>query len=302
MEEEIRGYTIQEVISEARRCLNCPKPMCRLGCPIENDIPSFNHAVALGNFGLAGNIIAQRSNLPAICGRICPHENQCEGHCVLAKSGEGIKIGKIERFIADFDTEMNLTREKKIEKIGGKVSVLGSGPAGLTVAGDLARKGYEVLVYEGETEPGGILLYGIPESRLPKRVVRETVKKIEDLGVKFVTNTIIGTDFTIDDLLKNGFDAVFIGTGSALAKSHLDNSGSSSSVSQVIKGTVGIDVNKDGYLIIKEKPYGMTSRRGVFAGGDVVHKTQTVALAMCEAKKVAAGISEFLEAKKLLGL
>lgn len=216
--EEIEGYTIAEAIAEARRCLNCPKPLCRTGCPIENEIPAFNHAVSLGNIGDAYSIISQKSNLPAICGRVCPHENQCEGHCVLAKTGKGIKIGKIERFIADFEAEAKFAKDAKIVKTEGKVAVIGSGPAGLTVAGDLAKKGYDVTVYETESEPGGVLLYGIPEFRLPKDVVRRTTKKIEELGVKYITNTMVGVDITVNDMFNNGFDAVFIGTGTALAK------------------------------------------------------------------------------------
>ncbi|WP_191016489.1 NAD(P)-dependent oxidoreductase [Treponema zioleckii] len=426
--EEIEGYSIAEAVAEARRCLNCPKPLCRTGCPIENDIPAFNHAVSLGNFGDAFSIISQRSNLPAICGRVCPHENQCEGHCVLNKAGKAIHIGKIERFVADFEADAKLAKDNKIQKIEGKVAVIGSGPAGLTVAGDLARKGYEVVVYESESEPGGVLLYGIPEFRLPKDVVRRTTKKIEELGVKYITNTVIGRDLTVDELFKDGFDAVFIGTGTALAKS-LDLPGKdltgviqsnyflrmvrlyqdgnvektevpveegdnvvvigagnvamdacrtavrmkaasvtvayrkteefmraakaeyegaikdgvsfkwehapvefvgengrvtglkcqtpegevvlpankillaigSRPAARILSTTEGIDADESGYVITRQRPYGMSTRRGIFAGGDVVHKPATVVLAMREAKKVAVGISEFIEAKKLLG-
>ncbi len=429
MEEEIPGYTIAEAVTEARRCLNCPKPLCRTGCPIENDIPQFNHALAQGNMGEAYRIISQKSNLPAICGRVCPHENQCEGHCVLAKSGKGIKIGRIERFIADFYSENNLSSEKVVAKTNGKVAVIGSGPAGLTVAGDLARKGYNVVVYEGESEPGGVLLYGIPDFRLPKEIVRRETKNIEALGVTFITNTMVGKDITIDKMFEEGFDAIFIGTGTAIAKglgipgedlkgviqssyllrmTRLYRDGNvgreevpveegdevivigagnvamdacrtavlmkakkvtvcyrktiefmraaraeydgavkdgvdfkwehtplevvgkdgkvtglkvstpegekiipadkvllavgSKPAGRVISSTEGIDADESGYVITQQTPYGMTTKKGVFAGGDVVHKPATVVLAMKEAKKVAQGIADYIQARRLLGV
>lgn len=429
MEEEIPGYTIAEAVQEARRCLNCPKPLCKTGCPIGNDIPQFNHALAQGNMGEAYSIISAKSNLPAICGRVCPHENQCEGHCILAKSGKGIKIGRIERFIADFYSENKLSSEKLVPKTEGKIAVIGSGPAGLTVAGDLARKGFNVVVYEGEGEPGGVLLYGIPDFRLPKEIVRRETKNIEALGVTFVTNTMVGKDITIDKLFEEGFEAVFIGTGTAIAKglgilgedlkgviqssyllrmtrlykdgnvgleevpveegdevivigagnvamdacrtavmmkakkvtvcyrktiefmkaaraeydgavkdgvdfkwehAPLEVIGKDGKVTglkvktpegekvipankvllavgskpsgSVISSTEGIDVDESGYVITQQKPYGMTTKKGVFAGGDVVHKPATVVLAMKEAKKVAQGISDYIEARHLLGV
>ncbi len=429
MEEEIPGYTIAEAVAEAKRCLNCPKPLCKTGCPIENEIPSFNHALSIGNFGEAYRIISQKSNLPAVCGRVCPHENQCEGHCVMAKMGKGIKIGRIERFIADFFSDNQLNTEKVAPKTEGKVAVIGSGPAGLTVAGDLARKGFNVVVYEGESEPGGVLLYGIPDFRLPKEVVRREVKNIEALGVTFITNTMVGKDITIDQMFEQGFDAVFIGTGTALAKD-LDIPGKdlkgiiqsnyllrmtrlyrdgnvgaeevpveagdevvvigagnvamdacrtavlmkakkvtvcyrktiefmraakaeydgalkdgvefkwehapleyvgengvvtglkvstpegekivpankillavgSKPAARIISTTQGIDVDESGYVKTTDKPYGMSTLKGVFAGGDVVHKPATVVLAMKEAKKVAAGIADYIHAKRLLGV
>ena len=146
----------------------------------ENDIPDFIHALSKGNLGEARQILAEKTNLPAVCGRVCPHETQCQGHCVLNKKGDPIKIGKLEQFIADFDAEMNLTRENIPPKTRGNVAVIGSGPAGLTVAGDLAHMGFNVTVYEAESEPGGVLLYGIPEFRLPKDVVRRETKRIAD--------------------------------------------------------------------------------------------------------------------------
>lgn len=424
-------FTMEEAIKEAKRCLNCKKPMCKTGCPIENDIPDFIHQLSRGNFGEARSILANKTNLPAVCGRVCPHEKQCEGHCVLNAKNAPIKVGKLEQFVADFDADMNLIREKIPPKTRGNVAVIGSGPAGLTVAGDLAMMGFNVTVYESEDEPGGVLLYGIPEFRLPKDVVRRETKRISELGVTFLTNRMVGQDVTIDELFAEGFDAIFIGTGTAIArelnipgkhlrgvvKSHyflrmvaLYNNGSlerkevpvkegenvlvigagnvamdasrtalrmgaknvtvvyrstldtisaekleyESAVAdgvkfmwnttpieyigdkddKVLKGlkveqdgneliipcdrvliaigakparriistTKGIEVNDNGYLITSEKPYGMTTLNGVFAGGDVVHQPATVVLAMKEAKKVVAGISSYVDAIKLLGL
>ena len=423
-------YTMKEAIAEAQRCLHCKKPMCQTGCPIENDIPDFIHALSKGNLGEARQILAEKTNLPAVCGRVCPHETQCQGHCVLNKKGDPIKIGKLEQFIADFDAEMNLTRENIPPKTRGNVAVIGSGPAGLTVAGDLAHMGFNVTVYEAESEPGGVLLYGIPEFRLPKDVVRRETKRIAELGVSFINNILVGDDITLDQMFERGFDAIFIGTGTALSKelnipgkeltgviqSHyflrmvalyrsdelsrdevpvaegdnvliigagnvaMDASrqsirmgaknvtvvyrGSFETISaaqieyegavddgvkfmwnaqpieyvgdangkliglkvdhegtelivpadkvlvaigakparRIISTTKGIEVNENGYLITSEKPYGMTTLKGVFAGGDVVHQPATVVLAMKEAKKVVAGIAAYVDAVKLLGL
>ncbi len=422
--------TMQEALAEAKRCLNCKVPQCKTGCPIENNIPEFIHQLSRGNFGEARSLLAEKTNLPAVCGRVCPHEKQCEGHCVLNKANKPIRIGKLEQFVADFDADMGLIREKIPPKTRGNVAVIGSGPAGLTVAGDLATMGFNVTVYESENEPGGVLLYGIPEFRLPKDVVRRETKRIAELGVQFINNTIIGQDITIDQLFEKGFDAIFIGTGTAIArelnipgkdlrgvvKSHyflrmvaLYNSNSlerkevpvkegdtvlvigagnvamdasrtalrmgakkvtvvyrstldtisaekleyesavadgvkfmwnstpieymgdengklkgllidqdsneivlpcdkvlvaigSKPAKRIISTTKGIEVNDNGYLITKEKPYGMTTLNGVFAGGDVVHQPATVVLAMKEAKKVVAGIASYVDAIKLLGL
>lgn len=426
-EELNQGYTTKEAIEEAKRCLNCKTPLCVKGCPIEHDIPGFAHQLSKGNIGAAMQIINEKSNLPAICGRVCPHEKQCEGHCILNKKGQPVRVGKLERFIADFDGDMALIRERLQPKTRGKVAVIGSGPAGLTVAGDLAREGFNVTIYEGEQEPGGVLLYGIPKYRLPKDIVRREIRKIEALGVSFITNFMVGQDATVDDLFSRGFDAVFIGTGTAIPKSleipgselrgvvqssyflrtvSLFQSGSqgrneipvkrgnvvgiigagnvamdaartairmgASSVTifyhrteadipalrteyeeaveegvdfswntsvlefsgkngklaeirlkkpdgevtqpidvvmmavgsrpanRIVSTTEGIEVNDAGYVQIKERPYGMTTRQGIFAGGDVVHTPQTVVLAMRHAKKVAKGIAQFVDAKKLL--
>ena len=173
-------YTLSEAVREAQRCLHCKMPACRKGCPIANDIPDWIGELAKGNFGNAMKIINTRSNLPAVCGRVCGHERQCEGSCVLGKKGEAIHIGKLERFVADFDWEAGLSHEAIPEKNRGHVAVIGSGPAGLTIAGDLSREGFAVDIYEMEQEPGGVLMFGIPEYRLPKEVVRREIKKIEN--------------------------------------------------------------------------------------------------------------------------
>lgn len=422
-----QGYTMQEAVKEAKRCLDCKNPTCIIGCPIENEIPNFIREISKGNFGEAREILARKTNLPAICGRVCPHDLQCEGHCILAKAGKSIHIGKLERFVADFDHSMGLINEKIPRKTRGKVAVIGSGPAGLTIAGDLAKGGFNVVVYEAQEEPGGILLYGIPDFRLPKDVVRREIKKIESYGVTFMNNMVAGEGFTVDDLFERGFDAVFIGTGTALSNqldipgkelkgvelssyflrtSMLANEGKlpidevlvkdgsrvivigagnvamdaartavrigakevkviyrrkeedmpatkseyedalkegvqfyfesapiayngkdgvvtglrvntpqgelihdadvvlvaigSKPARRIVSTTEGIEVDSKGYVITREKPYGMTTLRGVFAGGDVVHQPATVVKAMKEAKKVADGIAAYVDAKKLL--
>ena len=431
------GFTLREAIIEAKRCLHCVKPQCRRGCPIENEIPEFIGELANGNLGAASAVIARRSNLPAVCGRVCPHEKQCEGACVLNKTGRGIKIGKLERFVADMDGEFEITPLPKTSEVKGRVAIVGSGPAGLTVAGDLAKKGYEVTVFDGQKEAGGVLMYGIPEFRLPKDVVRREIKKIEKLGVEFKLSSMIGTEVTLDDILNQGYDAVFVGTGNSVSKSlqiegslitgvlqaayllemvALAGQGSvdaaevpvragdqvviigagntamdaartamrekASSVTvlnrsreeeiaawpaevelakeegvkvlsllapqrflgnehvigvecvereitgdgsvvdtdrtivipadkviiavgqkparRIIGSTKGIQVDENGFVKVKERPYGMTTRHGIFSGGDVVHGPATVVRAMKNAKKVSLGIEQYVEAKKLM--
>ena len=423
------GYNMHEAIEEAQRCLHCKIPQCKKGCPIENDIPDFVHELSKGNLGSAMQIINSKSNLPAICGRVCPHEKQCQGHCVLGKKGTPIQIGKLEQFIADFDTKMQLRREKLPQKTRGKVAVIGSGPAGLTVAGDLAREGFAVTIFEGQAEPGGVLMYGIPEYRLPKGVVRSETAKIEALGVNFVCNALVGENgLTVDSLFAEGFDAIFMGTGTAVPQNMDSTPGStlhgvsqstyflhnvnafnegalgrdqgplkdgekvgvigggnvamdaartairmgsdvtviyrrtqeempaiqseyeeavsegvkfqwettveefiagkngrlaecrlktpdgeciekfdriylaigSRPANRIVSTTEGIEVDEKGYVKVQERPYGMTTRRGVFAGGDVVHRPQTVVLAMKAAKDVAQGIAQYVDALKLM--
>lgn len=450
-----RIMTTAEAIQEARRCLNCARPMCRTGCPIENNIPAFIRALSEGNIGMAYEIISERSNLPAICGRVCPHERQCEAHCVLTKKKCGIEIGSLEMFIADFAHKNDLKPAHPSSKLRGKVAVIGSGPAGLTVAGDLAKMDFDVTIFEAQSEPGGVLLFGIPEFRLQKDVVRREITELQHIGVEIKTNQLAGVDFTVDDLFAQGYDAIFMGTGTSLPRTLdipgkelsgiltatyflrtvvLANEGkldasetilhtgdnvvvvgagnvamdaartavrrgaknvtivyhkSEAEVSafpseyeaavaegvqfkflsqpiayfnkkqmravnkvrrqataadetqlagllvqnivktedgkfvaeggqevlpcdcvilavgqkpaaRIVSTTKGIQVDERGFVITRERPYGMTTRAGVFSSGDVVHGPATVVLAMKESKKVAAGIAQYIDAKKLL--
>lgn len=219
-EEVCLGYNEEEAIKDAKRCLQCKKPMCRQGCPVSIDIPGFIKEVSEGNFEEAARVIAKYSALPAVCGRVCPQETQCEGKCVLGVKGDAVSIGKLERFVADWAREHNIEFLEKEESKGKKVAVIGSGPAGLTCAGDLAKKGYDVTIFEALHEPGGVLVYGIPEFRLPKEtVVKGEIENIKRLGVKIETNVIIGRTITIDELLnEEDFDAVFIGSGAGLPR------------------------------------------------------------------------------------
>lgn len=421
-------YTLAEAIREAQRCLHCKVPSCKKGCPISNDIPDWIAELAKGNFGNAMKIINGRSNLPAVCSRVCGHERQCEGNCILGKKGTPMHIGKLERFVSDFDSEACLTHEAIPEKSRGRVAVIGSGPAGLTIAGDLSRQGFAVEIFEMEPEAGGVLQFGIPEYRLPKEVVRREIKKIENLGAVFHLNTTIGRDFTIDELFAQGFDAIFMGTGTGkpkkldipginhrgvrqaiwfLRRVSLFQSGSitrdevvvspgdkvavigcgntamdaartalrmgaekvyilyhrtidkmaalraeyddavkegvefmwntsvtdiqggdgdrltsvtinqdgeirqlpldllilavgSAPASRIVSTTEGIQVDDKGYVLTREMPYGMTTRKGVFAGGDVTNRPATVVHAMQDAKMVAEGIAKYVDAVKLM--
>lgn len=450
-----RTMTTAQAIQESRRCLNCARPLCRTGCPIENNIPAFIRALSEGNIGMAYEIISERSNLPAICGRVCPHERQCEAHCVLTKKKCGIEIGSLEMFIADFAHQNDLKPAHPSSKLRGKVAVIGSGPAGLTVAGDLAKMDFDVTIFEAQSEPGGVLLFGIPEFRLQKDVVRREITELQHIGVEIKTNQLAGVDFTVDDLFAQGYDAIFMGTGTSLPRTLdipgkelsgiltatyflrmvvLANEGkldasetilhtgdnvvvvgagnvamdaartavrrgaknvtivyhkSEAEVSafpseyeaavaegvqfkflsqpiayfnkkqmravnkvrrqstatdettlagllvqniaktaegkfeaeggqevlpcdcvilavgqkpaaRIVSTTKGIQVDERGFVITRERPYGMTTRAGVFSSGDVVHGPATVVLAMKESKKVAAGIAQYIDAKKLL--
>jgi glutamate synthase (NADPH/NADH) small chain len=426
-----KGFSEAEALAEARRCLNCKKPRCVDGCPIANRIPEFTAAIAEGRIDEAIRIINDKSNLAVICARVCPHNDQCEGACILTRKGEGIKISKLERFLADKELEQALNRIK------AKVAVIGSGPAGLTVAALLAREGYRATIFEARALPGGVLRYGIPEYRLPREMVDKQIEIVRTLGVRIETGVVIGEDLTVDQLFSMGYRAIFIGTGTGLARKlgvpgedlagsmqaiyfletvGLVQEGSLSSdhlpidrgdrvlvvgagnvavdaartalrigaasveivdivsekerrasdkeyhealeegvvfsfqtsiaaiggegrvqevtlqsfaprqiggrdglilpipgserqktfdkviiaigqkpFARIVSTTTGIKTNSNGYVITHGEPwYGMTTREGVFAAGDVVHEPQTVILAMREGRKVAEAIDAFL--------
>ncbi len=219
-EEVCLGYNREEAMEEASRCINCKNAQCIKGCPVSINIPGFIEKVKDGDVEGAYKVISESSALPAVCGRVCPQESQCEGKCIRGIKGEPISIGKLERFVADFAREAGIKPQGAEKKNGKKVAVIGSGPAGLTCAGDLARMGYEVTIFEALHEPGGVLVYGIPEFRLPKtKVVAKEIENVKSLGVKIETNVVVGKSVTIDELLEEeGFDAVFIGSGAGLPK------------------------------------------------------------------------------------
>jgi len=212
------GYTEEQALAEASRCLTCPKPQCVKGCPVEVDIPAFIKLIKEKKYAEAVRKVKEKNSLPAICGRVCPQEEQCQKHCVMGKKGEAVSIGRLERFVADLE----LVKGAKVQPVpvstGKKVAVVGAGPAGLTVAADLAKLGHKVVVYEALHAAGGVLVYGIPEFRLPKKIVQAEVDYVKKLGAELRTDVLIGRLFTIEELLEKGFDAVFIGTGAGLPR------------------------------------------------------------------------------------
>ena len=430
-------FTMEEAVEEARRCLNCANPMCRKGCPIQNEIPQFIHALSQGNFGEAAEHIYHNSDLPAICGRVCPREKQCEGSCILGKKGKHMEIGKLERFVADTVLDGHILKAVPSKKTSGKAAVIGSGPAGLTAAAELLRKDYDVTIFEANSRPGGMLTFGIPAFRLHKDHVFREVDRLKAMGAQFRFNVKLGRDMQIDDLFGEGYEAVFLGIGASAAWSlGVDNDAIEGVVDaagflqmvekvqlgeeqlenlpikegdQVIvigAGNVAIDAartalrlkadvsivyrraeknmkclpseyeeakadgvkfqfysapravvgtdhveglqyekqqiledatmvptgefgvvpaNKiiaaignrpemetiqtlsgveqshgDGYLAVQDMPYGMTSRAGVFAAGDIVHKPLTVVMAMREGRKAAAGMDQYIQAMHVM--
>ena len=219
-DEVCLGYNKEEAMEEAARCIGCKNAQCIKGCPVSINIPGFIDHVKHGDIEGAYQVISESSALPAVCGRVCPQESQCEGKCIRGIKGEPVSIGKLERFVADWAREQGIRPEGAKERNGKKVAVIGSGPAGLTCAGDLAKLGYEVTIFEALHEAGGVLVYGIPEFRLPKEdVVKKEIENVKSLGVKIETNVIVGKSVTIDELMsEEGFDAVFIGSGAGLPK------------------------------------------------------------------------------------
>lgn len=448
------NLNIAAAIKEARRCLKCDKPICQSSCPLETNIPEFIRKLTQGNFGRAYDVISETNNLPSICARVCPAERLCEAGCSL-KEEKPVAISKLEGFIADFAHENNLMPLVYNESDRGKVAIIGSGPAGLAVAGDLIKQQFSVTIFEAQAEPGGVLLFGIPDYRLPKSIVRREIAELQSCGVEIKVEKRAGIDFTIDDLFDEGYDAIFIGVGTALPRT-LDIPGKELSgiltatyflrtvvlaatgkvdkseillnpgdrvvvvgagnvametavtamrrgasevtvvyhkseddlkidrgsyqkaldsgvnfrflrqpvayfnpkqmralknvrrrVNQIdefnvagvllqnivktsngeyvseggqevldcdcvilavgqkaappiITSSKGIQMDVNGFVITKSKPYGMTTRAGVFTSGDIVHGPATVVLAMKEAKKVASGIAQYIDAKKLL--
>ncbi len=213
------GYTEEQAMLEAERCLQCPNPHCVEGCPVEIDIPAFIKEIKEGNFLAASVKLKEKNSLPAICGRVCPQENQCQVLCVLGKMGDPVAIGRLERFAADYERKKGVTVPPKQEStVKGRVAIVGSGPAGLTAAADLVKLGYEVVMFEALHATGGVLMYGIPEFRMPKKVVQAEVDYIKKLGVKVKTNYMIGRIYTIDELFESGFEAVFVGSGAGLPR------------------------------------------------------------------------------------
>lgn len=218
-QEVCLGYNEEEALAEASRCLNCKIPHCVQGCPVNINIPGFIHQLKEGDVEGAARIIAESSSLPAVCGRVCPQETQCEGKCIRGIKGEAVSIGKLERYVADYAREHNIQAAQPGTPNGKKVAVVGSGPSGLTCAGDLAKMGYDVTIFEAFHKAGGVLVYGIPEFRLPKdTVVAHEVENVQKLGVKIQTDVVVGRSITVDELFEQGFQAVYIGSGAGLPR------------------------------------------------------------------------------------
>lgn len=217
-EEVCYGYNHDEAVEEAKRCLNCKVPQCVKGCPVSVNIPAFIHEISEDDPKAAAMELSKHTALPAVCGRVCPQESQCEKYCVLANKGDSVSIGKLERYAADYARENHIQTIEAEAPNGHKVAIVGAGPSGITVAGELVKKGYDVTVFESLQQPGGVLVYGIPQFRLPDSVVASEVEKLKDLGVKFETNTIVGRTMSLDGIRNEGYEAIFLGTGAGLPR------------------------------------------------------------------------------------
>jgi len=217
--EVVLGYNEEQALAEASRCLNCPNPQCVAGCPVGVDIPGFINLIKQKDYAGSISKIKERNSLPAICGRVCPQEEQCQKSCVLGKKGEAVSIGRLERFVADLERKNGFITPPLLSHNGEKVAIVGAGPAGLTVAADLAKLGYKVTIFEALHTGGGVLVYGIPEFRLPKQIVQAEIDYIQKLGVEFRPDALIGRIFTVEELFSKGYKAVFIGTGAGLPNS-----------------------------------------------------------------------------------
>ena len=278
-EEVCLGYTEEEAVQEASRCLNCKNPQCVGRCPVSVPIPEFIQKVKERDFEAAIKVIDRASSLPAVCGRVCPQESQCEGKCVLGIKGEAVAIGKLERFVGDWSREHNVNISQTQPKNNKKIAVIGSGPAGLACAGDLAKLGYEVVIFEALHEPGGVLVYGIPEFRLPKEtVVRHEINNIKKLGVKIETDVIIGRTVTIDELIEEeNFEAIFIGSGAGLPNFMGipgENLNGVFSANEFLTRTNLMKAYKDGY----STPVKLGEKVAVIGGGNVAMDAARTAL------------------------
>jgi glutamate synthase (NADPH/NADH) small chain len=279
-----KGFTEEEALAEARRCLKCKKPLCVKGCPIDNRIPEIIAAIEQQDYRTAIDIINENSNLAIICARVCPHNDQCEGSCVLSRKGEGIKISKLERFLAEKEMELALNR------LRGKVAVIGSGPAGLSVASILAKQNYRITVFEAQAKAGGVLRYGIPEYRLPKEVVDKQIEIVRNLGVRMETGVVIGEDLTLDQLFAMGYQAIFIGTGTGLAKKLGVDGENLNGAMQAIYFLETVTLIQDGSLTGRPYPVLPGDRVVVVGAGNVAVDAARTALRLGAASVMAVDI------------
>jgi glutamate synthase (NADPH) small chain len=279
-----KGFTEEEALEEARRCLKCKNALCVKGCPIDNRIPDIIRAIEAKDYRQAIDIINENSNLAIICARVCPHNDQCEGACVLSRKGQGIKISKLERFLAEKEMELALNR------LRGKVAVIGSGPAGLSVAAILAKQNYRVTIFEAQQNAGGVLRYGIPEYRLPNEVVDKQIEIVRNLGVRMETGVVIGEDLTLDQLFAMGYQAIFIGTGTGLSKKLGVEGENLSGAMQAIYFLETVSLIRDGSL--PERPYPVQSgnRVVVVGAGNVAVDAARTALRLGAQSVVAVDV------------